>query len=216
MPGAAAGRPADQESATPPAHGPRTVHFDLLAKFLADDRRSDSAGEWRERLADPRELCRVATQPHPLLGGPVSDFTLSDHLGRPWHLAEHLARGPVVLVFYLGYSCNACVHNLCELDADLDRFRSFDAEVVAISGDPPEVTRERFNQFGSFGFTVLSDTDRAVARQYGTCQAEGSPQSDPEAPGSFMEHSFSIAGGLSAGRIAASSLFATTWRCCLN
>ena len=113
---------------------------------------------------------------------PVSDFTLSDHLGRPWHLAEHLARGPVVLVFYLGYSCNACVHNLCELNADLNRIRSFDAEVVAISGDLPEVTRERFNQFGSFGFTVLSDPDHAVARQYGTCQAEGSPQSDPEAP----------------------------------
>jgi peroxiredoxin len=159
----------------------RTVHYDLLARLLADDRRSDATGRWRERLADPAAPCRVESQPHPLLGQSGGDFALLDVGNRPWHLGEHLARGPVVLVFYLGYSCNACVHNLCELNADLARFASFDAQVVAISGDPPELTRERFSQFGSFGFTVLSDPDHAVARQYGTYRAKGSFESDPGA-----------------------------------
>jgi peroxiredoxin len=177
LPDAAAGR-LGGEFATPPAHVARTVHFDLLARLLADDRRSDSSGEWLERLADPRAPCRVETQPHPLLGKPAADFTLRDHQNQPWNLVEHLAGGPVVLVFYLGYSCNACVHNLCELNADLDRFGSFAARVVAVSGDPPEFTEERFNQFGSFGFAVLSDPDHAVARQYGTCRAEDAPESD--------------------------------------
>ena len=31
------------------------------------------------------------------------DFTLPDHLGRPVHLADELAKGPVLLVFFRGY-----------------------------------------------------------------------------------------------------------------
>lgn len=31
------------------------------------------------------------------------DFTLPDHLGRPVHLADELARGPVLLVFFRGH-----------------------------------------------------------------------------------------------------------------
>jgi peroxiredoxin len=30
------------------------------------------------------------------------DFELPDHEGKAWRLADHLARGPVVLVFYRG------------------------------------------------------------------------------------------------------------------
>jgi peroxiredoxin len=30
------------------------------------------------------------------------DFELPDHEGKPWRLAAHLARGPVLLVFYRG------------------------------------------------------------------------------------------------------------------
>jgi len=31
-----------------------------------------------------------------------TDFELPDHHGRPWHLGEKLAEGPVLLVFYRG------------------------------------------------------------------------------------------------------------------
>jgi len=30
------------------------------------------------------------------------DFELPDHEGKAWRLADHLARGPVLLVFYRG------------------------------------------------------------------------------------------------------------------
>ena len=30
------------------------------------------------------------------------DFELTDHTGRPWHLREQLAAGPVVVIFYRG------------------------------------------------------------------------------------------------------------------
>ena len=39
----------------------------------------------------------------------------------------------MVLVFYLGYFCNACVHSLVELDADRDRFATLGATIVASS-----------------------------------------------------------------------------------
>ena len=163
-----------------PAHVAGTVHFDLLAKLLADDRRSDFAGERRERLADPHTSCRVERSPTRCWASrfPISP-SATDPAGRG-SLPSISPAGRWCWFLIPGYSCNACVHNLCELNADLDRFRSFKAEVVAISGDPSEVTRQRFNQFGSFGFTVLSDPDHTVAaRQYGTCQAELAP-SDPE------------------------------------
>jgi peroxiredoxin len=172
-------------------HGPRTVHFDLLAKLLADDRRGDQ-GEWRRQLADPHAACRVETQPHPLLGHAAPDFTLCDHLGQPWRLGEQLAKGPVVVVFYLGYSCNACVHHLCELSADVERFRELGAQVVAISADPPELTQRRFDAYGALGFAVLSDPDHTVARQFGALRpadaSQGAEESGPEQPlhGTFI------------------------------
>jgi peroxiredoxin len=32
----------------------------------------------------------------------ASDFELPDEDGKSWHLADQLARGPIVLVFYRG------------------------------------------------------------------------------------------------------------------
>ena len=32
----------------------------------------------------------------------ATDFELPDQDGNPWRLAEHRARGPIVLVFYRG------------------------------------------------------------------------------------------------------------------
>ncbi|HEX4000126.1 MAG TPA: peroxiredoxin family protein [Pirellulales bacterium] len=168
-----------------PEHG-GTVHFDLLAKLLADDRRSAPKGEWRRELLAPNPPFRVATQSCPLVGRAAPDFTLSDHRGKPWNLKSQLKRGPVVLVFYLGFYCNYCVHDLFELNADLDRFHELGAEVIAISGDGPGVTRQRFEQFGAFGFPVLSDPGHAVARSYGMFRPEGPSQSELLLHGTFV------------------------------
>ncbi len=160
------GRAAQPQAAG--KHFTGKVHFDVLAKLLADDRRGASADEWLRELADPSVPFRVETHSHPLLDRPAPDFTLRDHRGRPWSLRAQRARGPVVLVFYLGYACNLCVHDLFELNADLERFRSLGAEVVAVSGDAPDLTRQRFERYGAFGFPVLSDPGHGVARSYGT------------------------------------------------
>ena len=55
-------------------------------------------------------------------------------------LAKELKKGPVVVVFYLGYYCNHCVSQLFDLNEDVRYFHELGAEVIAISADPPELT----------------------------------------------------------------------------
>ena len=170
--------------ASPHLSGP--VHFDLLAKLLADDRRSVSPDEWWRQLADPKAPFRVETQRHPLVGQLAPEFTLDDELGRPFSLRNQITRGPVVLVFYLGYYCNACVHDLFELNADLERLHSLGAEVIAVSGDEPSATRQKFAEFGAFGFHVLSDPAHRVARVYGVYRAAQGSEPEKLLHGTFV------------------------------
>jgi peroxiredoxin len=158
----------------------------VLAKLLADDRRSVPTNGWLRELVDPEAAFRVETQAHPLLDRVAPNFALPDHQGRPWSLQGQLGRGPVVVVFYLGYACNACVHYLFELSADIERFRSLGAEVAAVSGDTPDLTRRRFKQFGAFGFPVLSDPGHRVARAYGTYRPAEASEPEELLHGTFL------------------------------
>ena len=151
-----------EESRGAAPHFSGKVHFDLLAKLIADDRRSAADGDWLRRLMAEPATMRVPSESHPLSGQPAPDFTLEDQEGHRWTLREHLAQGPVVLVFYLGYLCNACVHDLFELDADIDRFRQLGATIAAISADPPAHTRQKEREYGAFEFAVLFDPDHSV------------------------------------------------------
>jgi peroxiredoxin len=182
-----ADRPARAARAAPTGkHSTGTVHFDVLAKLLADDRRSAPADDWLRELADPKATFRVKTQAHPLLNHAAPDFTLEDHRGQPWSLPGQRGRGPVVLVFYLGYACNACVHDLFELNADRERFHRLGAEVVAVSGDSPGLTRQRFEQYGGFSFPVLSYPGHGVALSYGTFRPANGSKPEELLHGTFL------------------------------
>ena len=181
-----ANKKAAQPSQPTSKHFTGKVQFDLLSKLLDDDRRSAPANEWLRELADPKAAFRVETRGHPLLDRAAADCTLPDHRGRPWCLHEQVNRGPVVLVFYLGYGCTACVHHLFELTADLEHFHSLGAEVVAISGDSPGLTQERFREYGAFRFPVLSDPAHVVAQSYGTFRAARGSKSEELLHGTFL------------------------------
>jgi len=161
------------------------VHYDILAKLLADDRRA-SSDDWQRELLDAAATLRVDSQPHPLLGHAAPNFTLNDHRGHPWSLHEQIDRGPVVLVFYLSFECVACVHDLFELNSDIERFRSLGAEVVAVSGDSPEKTRQRFESYGALDFLVLSDPGHAAAQRYGVFRPGKASQPEELLHGTFI------------------------------
>jgi len=124
------------------------------------------SGELADLLRHPEEWL-VKTEAHPLVGKPAPLFTLRDHLGRPWSLADALKKGPVVVVFYYGYHCDHCVSQLFDLSEDIRYFQELGAEIVALSPDPAATTQERFGKYGPFAFPVLTDEGHVVAQQYG-------------------------------------------------
>jgi peroxiredoxin len=147
-------------------HRSGLTHFDLLARLLADNRRGRNEDGVLCAASDPTSEFRVASQQHPLLDQSAPLFTLLDSECQTWSLDEKLLRGPIVLVFYLNYGCDACVSGLFELNADIRMFQALGAEVAAISDDPAELTQRRFKRNGAFSFPVLCDPGHEVARTY--------------------------------------------------
>jgi peroxiredoxin len=114
----------------------------------------------------------IPTQVHPLLNQSAPDFTLTDVDGQKRTLAEFHRDGPLVLVFYYGYTCNHCVSQLFGLNKDLEKFRELGVTVVAISPDSAETTKEKYAKYGAFDFAVLSDPENRVAETYGAYNRE--------------------------------------------
>lgn len=119
-----------------------------------------------EEILSDAEFERAASQSHPLIGKTAPDFELVNSNDESVRLSPLTDKGPVVLVFYYGYNCSHCVAQLFALQKDLELFEELDAQVVAISADTPEFTREQFAEYGGFTFPVLSDADYAVSEDW--------------------------------------------------
>ena len=126
----------------------------------------------RERLTETLwqilncSFAAVPSQQHPLLNQPAPAFSLPDDRQQLASLQQLGLRRPMVVVFYLGYGCSHCVAQLVSLERDLHYFRELDADIVAISADSPQHTSQRFQQYGRFAFSVLSDENRRVAAEW--------------------------------------------------
>lgn len=163
---------------------------DLAAEARADLERRNfrPLSEPLQALLADTKYRPIPTQTHPLLLGPAPDFTLRDVGGADWSLTKELNQGPVVLVFYYGYHCNHCVSQLFGVDKDIDKFRELGVRVAAISADTPELTKERFAEYGAFQFPVLSDPGNRVAEKYGVY----TPSAKPGEEGDLMHGTFVI------------------------
>lgn len=109
----------------------------------------------------------ISSQEHPLLGKSAPNFTLPDDRGETIELQSQIGKGCVVLIFYYGYHCNHCVGQLFAVNDDLKKFRELGANVFAISADEASETQKRFDEYGRFEFSVLSDLGNKVAGEYG-------------------------------------------------
>lgn len=127
-------------------------------------------------VSDP-QFVPEATQPHPLLGRPAPDFELLNEDGNPRKLSTLPGSGPVLLVFYYGFSCSHCVAQLYALNDDVRYFNELGVRIVAISSDKPQQTAAAFAEYGKFPFTMLSDPDDATSRRY-SCSLPPSRDSD--------------------------------------
>jgi peroxiredoxin len=114
----------------------------------------------RERLTESlaqilqTNAAPAASQQHPLLHRAAPAIELPDDRSQITSLQQLGLHRPLVVVFYLGYGCSHCVAQLVSLD------------IVAISADSPQHTSQRFQQYGRFAFSVLSDENRDVAAEW--------------------------------------------------
>lgn len=104
-------------------------------------------------------------------GDAAPDFRLEGIDGqggarRAYSLSE-LAPEPAVLVFYPADNSPVCTVQLSTYTADIGRFADVGARVLAISPQSVEEHERFVEAHGPFAFPLLSDTDKAVGRDYG-------------------------------------------------
>ncbi len=106
-------------------------------------------------------------------GDLAPDFTLQDTHGTPVHLADAVADGPVLLVFYPFAFSGICTGELCELRDNIEDFETAGVRLLAISTDPVFALKAWQQQEG-FTFDLLSDfwPHGAVASSYGVLDEE--------------------------------------------
>jgi len=99
-------------------------------------------------------------------GDTIPDFTASDQNGVPVTFSEVLAEGPVVVFFYPKAMTTGCTKESCHFRDLEGEFAAVGARRIGVSADSVE-RQQRFDQKHALGFTLLSDSDRTIARIFG-------------------------------------------------
>lgn len=99
-------------------------------------------------------------------------FSGRDHNGHQVRSEDLLARGPVVLYFYPKDFTPGCTREACLFRDAFEDLQGYGASIVGVSADD-EASHQRFAQRYRLPFSLLSDPDRALARQYGIVRPLG-------------------------------------------
>ncbi len=102
---------------------------------------------------------------------PAPDFALRDQDGQQRTLSELRGDKPLLLFYFRGEFCPTSRKGLMDFADIYSRFEPLGAELVAVSVDPPETSRELCDQM-KLPFTLLSDTDFQVAQSYGVYRSD--------------------------------------------
>jgi peroxiredoxin Q/BCP len=98
-------------------------------------------------------------------GQTAPDFELPDQDGSPVRLSG-LRGGLVVLYFYPKADTPGCTTQACGIRDHRADYDAIGATVLGVSPDPVKAVKKFYDK-QSLGFTLLADSDHAVAEQYG-------------------------------------------------
>ncbi len=107
------------------------------------------------------------------VGEKAPQFNANTHTGDLWQMEDHVGRGKYVVVyFYPAAMTGGCTKQACsyrDQAADLGRL---DVEVIGISADPVN-NLKLFRDAHHLNFTLLSDVNGFIARQFGVPIGKG-------------------------------------------
>jgi peroxiredoxin Q/BCP len=106
------------------------------------------------------------------VGQKAPQFEATDDTGNTWKSADHLGKKIVVLFFYPAAMTPGCTKQACGFRDDLQMLSDQGVEVVGISGDDAAGLKI-FKKAHDLNFTLLSDSDGAVAKQFGVPLGKG-------------------------------------------
>jgi thioredoxin-dependent peroxiredoxin len=98
-------------------------------------------------------------------GAPAPDFEVETDTGGSVRLSDFRGK-PVVLYFYPKDMTSGCTAQACGIRDAYEDFSSADAVVLGVSPDSA-ASHVKFRQKHELPFTLLADTDHAVAERYG-------------------------------------------------
>jgi thioredoxin-dependent peroxiredoxin len=104
----------------------------------------------------------------PIAGDEAPDFTLATDTGAALTLSSLRGRR-VVLYFYPKDDTSGCTAQACALRDEFPRFDAADAVILGVSPDPVK-SHAKFRAKYALPFTLLADTEKAVAMRLGVWQ----------------------------------------------
>ncbi len=99
------------------------------------------------------------------VGDQAPEIELQGTGGATYRLADYRGK-VVVVVFYPGDNTPVCTRQLNAYNDELAQFRDVGAQVLAISAQGVE-SHDDFSERHGFGFPLLADTDKQVAKAWG-------------------------------------------------
>ncbi len=107
------------------------------------------------------------------VGDKAPTFNANTHAGDLWQAQEHIGRGKnVVVYFYPAAMTGGCTKQACSYRDQAADLSGLDVEVIGISADPVN-NLKLFRQADNLNFTLLSDVNGCIARQFGVPVSQG-------------------------------------------
>lgn len=124
-----------------------------------------SKEDWAAFEKAKTELAAKMPDPGLHVGDKAPDFRLKNAFGKNVSLSTMTKNGPVILVFYRGGWCAICNIQLHSLNASLPTFKKYGAQLLAVTPQKPDRSKEQIKKDG-YPFEVVSDLDYSVLKKY--------------------------------------------------
>ena len=143
---------------------------------------------WARRLTDPVDLA-VSHAPRPLPRQNAPSLTVPELTGGRFALAEQRPELFTMIVFFRGLHCPVCHAQLHELDRRLSELTQRGIDVIAISGETLDRSKQLASEWKIEHLNIGYDLSEPMMRGWGLFVSRGRSDSEPplfNEPGMFL------------------------------